>query len=300
MTLEGRPATPLLPITRFTFVVAAVLVFIAGVQLFVLSRRTDEFFAWTIRNPLTAAFLGAGYWANLAGLLPGARLRLWQQARIQMVATLAFTLAILFVTLRDLRTFHFDDADLLPRLAAWAWLVVYLGLPVLLMAVLVIQERAGGSREYAVEAPLRPWLRGFFLVQTVALGGLGLGLIFLASRFDAIWPWQLNRLAAGAIGSWLIGIAAGSIWVLRDGDWRRTRLLMPTYLAFCLLQLIAVARFSDQVQSDDWRTWVYIGWWSINFGLFAIAWWQHEERSTADARGGLSEPLTPEAMNAER
>lgn len=278
MSSRAAGATPVLPITRFTFGLAAFLVFVAGVQLFVLSARTDEYFAWTIRNPLTAAFLGAGYWANLAGLLPGLRVRRWQEARIQFVATLAFTLSILFVTLRDLDTLHFERDELLPRLAAWAWLAVYAGLPFLLAAVLMLQERAGGQGEYQVSVPLRPWFRGYFLVQGIIFALLGFGFVFAWSAFDGIWPWPLNRLAAGAIGSWLVGIAAGSFWALREGDWRRTRLLLPTYVLFAALQLVNVARFSDRV-GDGWQLWLYIAWWCLVIAVVALAWWQHENRN---------------------
>ena len=51
---------------RYLLFVAAVLVLLAGFQLFVFTERTDTFFAWTIVNPLAAAFLGGSYWASFA------------------------------------------------------------------------------------------------------------------------------------------------------------------------------------------------------------------------------------------
>src|SRR5205085_225280 len=51
---------------RRMLLVASILVFIVGIQLFILSEQTDRFFAWTIQNPLTAAFLGGAYWASFA------------------------------------------------------------------------------------------------------------------------------------------------------------------------------------------------------------------------------------------
>ena len=53
---------------RALLAVAAVLVFLAGTQLFVFSTRTARYFAWTIDPPMTAAFLGAHY-NDHAGLL---------------------------------------------------------------------------------------------------------------------------------------------------------------------------------------------------------------------------------------
>jgi hypothetical protein len=54
---------PLLPSLRWLLVVASVLVALAGQQLFVFTSRTGGYFAWTIANPLAAAFLGGSYWA---------------------------------------------------------------------------------------------------------------------------------------------------------------------------------------------------------------------------------------------
>ena len=47
------------------FVIAAILAAIAGGLLFIGADDTDRFFSWTIDPPLTAAFLGAAYWAAL-------------------------------------------------------------------------------------------------------------------------------------------------------------------------------------------------------------------------------------------
>jgi hypothetical protein len=58
---------PLLPITRLSFLFSIFLATVAGIQLYVLSTRTADFFAWTIGVPLTAAFLGAFFWANTPG-----------------------------------------------------------------------------------------------------------------------------------------------------------------------------------------------------------------------------------------
>jgi hypothetical protein len=55
---------------RWLLLTAAALVLLAGLQLFVFTERTDTYFAWTIINPLAAAFLGAAYWASSTSLAP--------------------------------------------------------------------------------------------------------------------------------------------------------------------------------------------------------------------------------------
>lgn len=75
---ETRPVTTAM---RYMLFVAGVLVFVAGFQLFVLTEHTDRFFAWTIGFPLSAAFLGAGYWAAAVLEFLAARERAWVNAR---------------------------------------------------------------------------------------------------------------------------------------------------------------------------------------------------------------------------
>jgi len=57
--------------------VASALVFLAGVPLFVGTEQTDRYFAWTVLPPITAAFLGASYWASCIFELAAARHRIW-------------------------------------------------------------------------------------------------------------------------------------------------------------------------------------------------------------------------------
>jgi hypothetical protein len=89
---------PLTPSLRWLLVAAAVLVFLAGVQLFVFPLRTDRYFAWTIGSPMTASFLGASYWSAVALELGGSRARTWSGARIAIPAVGLFTAVTLIVT----------------------------------------------------------------------------------------------------------------------------------------------------------------------------------------------------------
>ena len=54
---RARPGDPVVPAMRWLLGLAALLVFLAGVQLFVLPRDTETRFAWTIASPMTAVFI---------------------------------------------------------------------------------------------------------------------------------------------------------------------------------------------------------------------------------------------------
>ncbi|MGA8482042.1 MAG: hypothetical protein WB696_29080 [Chthoniobacterales bacterium] len=47
---------------RVFFVAAAVLSAIAGIQLYSLPDYTDHYCTWTIKQPLSATFLGTSFW----------------------------------------------------------------------------------------------------------------------------------------------------------------------------------------------------------------------------------------------
>lgn len=225
---EMRRPTPVLPVTRLWFLFNTVLVFVAGVQLFVLSTRTGEFFAWTIGAPISAAYLGAGYWASLVYLVLALRAREWQRARPLWIMILTLGVFTLFITLRDLSAFHLGRGPWTAQLAAWAWLAVYVAIPFISLGIILLQERRGGAAEYEVRFPLLAWVRGLFLLLAVIYTVLGFGLIIAPWAFGAVWPWPAPRLPAGAIGAWLLTAAAAAWWMLREGDWYRVRFTVLT------------------------------------------------------------------------
>ncbi|HZA27878.1 MAG TPA: hypothetical protein VE915_09620 [Actinomycetota bacterium] len=268
-------SVPILPVTRLSFLLGMLLATVAGIQLYVLSTRTADFFAWTIGVPLTAAFLGAFFWANTPSFVVALRDGEWPRVRILIVATLSLTVFMAIATLRHLDIFHLKEGELTARLAAWAWLIVYVGLPWLLIASFVQQERAGAGLAYSVRDPLLGWVRVYFLLQAVGATILGLGLSFAPGVFADIWPWALPPLPAGAVGAWVLAFAAASWWVLREGDWQRIRIAIPGYLAMCALQLLAAFRFRNELV-DGPRTWAYVGTLAGLLVFTATAAWQQE------------------------
>ena len=121
-TTAVRKQVPLMRVALYT---GSFLVFLAGIQLFVLTTRTDHYFAWTIANPLTAAFLGAFYWTAIPLAFLSARRRVWADARVGVPGVLVFLWATLLTTLLHLGKFHFSSPDRFAKGAAWLWLIIY-------------------------------------------------------------------------------------------------------------------------------------------------------------------------------
>jgi hypothetical protein len=120
---------PLSPGMRSLLLAASVLVFLAGFQLFVLTEHTDSYFAWTIQPPLTAAFLGASYFASFLLEFLASRETDWDKGRIAVPAVFVFTTLTLIATLLHADRFHFNSPELVARFAAWFWLAIYAVVP---------------------------------------------------------------------------------------------------------------------------------------------------------------------------
>jgi hypothetical protein len=237
---------PLVPAMRVLLYVAAVLVLLAGFQLFVFTERTDTYFAWTIVNPLAAAFLGAAYWASFAIEALAARQALWANARIAVPTVLVFTVLTLAATFNHLDKFHLgSEFGAGTRIVTWTWIAIYALVPVLMLIILVAQARTPGSDPPRV-AVLPGWLCGLLVVQAVGLFGFGVALFAVPDQADPLWPWTMTTLVAQATGAWLIslGVAAGHAVLERSA--RRLRPAAVGYVLLVVLQCIALARYPHQ------------------------------------------------------
>jgi hypothetical protein len=246
--------------------VAAVLVFLAGVQLFVFPLRTDRYFAWTIGSPMTAVFLGASYWSAMGLELSAARERWWAHARIAIPAVFVFTATTLVVTLVHLESFHLgEEFEFATQLVTWAWIAVYAIVPVLMVVALVQQRRDGTVVPPPTGLPIA--IRIVVVALAVLLIGLGAALLLAPEWADGAWPWALTPLTARAVGAWLLGLGTGAAHVLVLDDRPSIRPLGITALLFGTLQFIALARHGGEL---DWATvqaWAYVAVLVVLIGL---------------------------------
>jgi len=247
-TVKPAPARPLRPGMRRLLYVAAVLVLLAGFQLFVFTGRTADYFAWTIRNPLGAAFLGAGYWASAAFEALAARQRIWANARIAVPTVLVFTVLTLVATLLNLGQFHLGGQFAIgTRAVTWAWIAIYAVVPLLMVIILAAQLRTPGG-DPPRSAPLPGWVCGLLAGQAAVLLGLGVALFAAPGPAASWWPWPLTPLLAQATGAWLIGFGVAAAHEVAERDARR---LLPASVSSVLLaglQFIALARYPDRFE----------------------------------------------------
>jgi hypothetical protein len=251
-------ATPVLAFTRGVFIFGVCLTVGTGIGLFAAPSRTADYWAWTIKAPLTAAFFGAGYLGAALSLSWAARTRVWQQARVAAVLALTLTSLALVDTLRDVHGFSFHAGGV-PEGAAWFWLVVYVLLPPLALVAFVRQERAGGRREYDVELPALLTSRALLASAAAPIAVIGVLLLGDVSWLTTRWPWPLPSLPATIVGAWFCTIAAGLAWfALREREWRRARVGVVPMVVPLALNLVAAARLHDGFRGTT-ATMLYVG-----------------------------------------
>lgn len=237
---------PLAASVRSLLRIAAVLVFLAGVQLFLFPQRTAEYFAWTIGSPMTAVFLGASYWSAVGLELVASRSPSWAGARIALPAVFVFTALTLVVTLVHLDLFHLDAA--LPartRAVTWAWIAVYVAVPLLMVLAHRDQQRIG--LEVPTPSGLPRLVRATLAGLAAVLLGLGVALLVAPGWADAAWPWALTPLTGRAVGAWLVGLGVAAAHARLLDDRPSLRPLAITGVLFGLLQAVAVLRYGDEL-----------------------------------------------------
>lgn len=270
MTSASTNTAPVIPAMRQLLYIAAFLVFLAGLVLFVFPLRTAEWFAWTVNPPMTAVFLGAAYWASAGLEIMGARSASWGAARLAVWPVFIFTTLTLGVTLLHLDRFHLSPANApLAQFATWAWLAIYAVVPVAMVVISRIQIRSRPVVPNTSTAERRPVLPAALRWMLGGIAGVlllyGVALLAVPVYAAMWWPWQLSELTARAVGAWLIGLGWAAGQGQLSADLRSVRPVALTSVAFVILQVIALLRYGDAL---TWSSGPAIGFVTV---LLAIA-----------------------------
>jgi hypothetical protein len=252
----AAPHVPVLRPMRALLVVFGVLTLLAVAALFVRPETTDRYFAWTIKPPLTAAFLGAAYLAGCTLVLLSLRAAAWAHARAGVVTILVFTVLTLVATLAHLDRFHLQAGGAAARAAAWFWLAVYVSVPVVMVVLLAVQHRTQGGHPDRAQ-PLPVWLAAALAVEGGVLFAVG-AVLFVRPGTLTAWPWALSPLTSRAVGAWLVsfGLAAGL--AVAERDLPRLRAPAVAYLVFGLAELAALLRYAGTLAWGSPGAWVYL------------------------------------------
>ena len=240
---------------RVLLYAASVLVFLMGIQLFVLSDYTAEYFAWEIKPPLTAATLGAAYWASCILEFQCARQSAWSHARVGIPAVFVFTTLTLMVSVIHVKLINVST------LQGASWMIVYGVVPPVMALIWWLQWRQKETTvdNSAVHDRLPKPLLGMMSVQAGIMLGLGVVSLFVPQVLMGIWPWKLSPLTGRLVASWLVGLGVFLGQCVNENSWRRIDAGLLSLFALGLLELIASLRYLQFFVWQRIATWAYFG-----------------------------------------
>jgi len=254
---HGEPRT-LTTGLRTLLVVAGSLVLLTGLQLFAFPQATDRYFAWTVQPAMTAVFLGAAFWSSMVLEWSAARRTYWSDARIAVPSVLVFTALTLLATVLHLAKFHLGaEFAAGTRVVAFAWLVLYALVPVLLALLLVDQTRRPGTDPPRLR-PLGRATASVVGVQAALLLVVGTVLFITPSRAIDWWPWALTPLTGRAVGAWCVGLGVAAAHALWESDVHRLRPAANAFAVFGVLQVVALVRYGGELDWDATPAPVYV------------------------------------------
>jgi len=234
------------PAMRGILWVGVVLVFVAGSSLFVLTGHTERYFAWTIKVPLSAAFLGAFYYTACVIALLSVRRPEWARARVGIPGVTVFLWLTMLATLLHLDLFHLSSGIGTARGAAWIWLAIYVADPIAMAVIWFFQVREPGEDTPRVAA-LPGGYGAVLLLEGVALFAVGLFLFVAPASAAHIWPWPLTPLTSRMSAAWLVGLGITLVCAAAEADWDRIRPATAGLIALVVFQGIALVRYSGAI-----------------------------------------------------
>ncbi len=259
------------PWFRNAFITGCLLSLMAAIQLFVLSEKSDTYFAWTISSTLTAATLGSFYFGTMVFGYLSAREKVWAVVRGPAVGLLFFVTVSMVATLLHLDKFHLGNDDLLPKAAAWIWLAIYVLFPIALVATFVAQMKQPGTDPQRTSS-LPTWYRILLLVHFAAGLTASVGLFFVPISIIPFFPWSLTPLTARALSAWLLSFGVLDLMSVRENDWTRVRVMAISYVVSAGFSLIALLRYAGQADLTSMWGVGYLLYLGVMLGCGAYGW----------------------------
>jgi hypothetical protein len=225
------------PALRVVLAFVAANAFAAAASLILFPASTVSGFFWDVTPPISAAMLGALYFAAGLQVAYAALRGWWEPARYLAPMVVVFATMILLASYLHLHKFAQG-----PELDYW--LAVYV-VALVAAAVFYYQHERGGANWGVAGRRTPRAVRVTALVVGVlaaafAVAGFTNQLLVTMSPgwVDELWPWALMPLTTLVFLAWVGAFAVGLLWVAYDPDRRRTRPV--AYLLVVTAALLAI------------------------------------------------------------
>lgn len=289
MNRTTRGDDQVLPAVRVAAVVVVAVLVPALVILWGLPTRTDELWAWTIKAPLTAIFMGAGYGAGAYFFVRVWRAERWHEVSVGVVSAAVFALLMLVTTLLHFDKFNqgrahdgLPDPPALATVAFYGWTIVYILSPFVVGWLWWRNQRLDPRTPDDSELLVPPAVRN--LVRVIAIGALLAAAVVLVQPSVAIdsWGWKHTPLTARVIACFTAQIGTGFLLLSFDVRWSSWRILVQTFLIAVALLLVGAIREWDTFLEDRPMKWAYLAG-LVGGALALLALYRSMQRSNSSA-----------------
>lgn len=250
-----------LPVTRWLGRIIAPILVVAFVMLFGFPGRTTEFFAWTIRPPMTPLVMGAGYGTGAYYFYRVATADEWHRVGAVLPGISVFVWFMGIATALHWGNFNHSHPSF------WFWAALYAVGPFIIPVV---------WRQNTQTDPRHPNNSSLQLPRSVRWAGIGSGVfltVAAASLFAvpailiANWPWTVSPLTARILLGWTALFGVVNLMVGLDRRWSAARIPVQTQLiGFSVMLLGAIRSWRDFDTSNPF-TWVFL----VGFVVYLIA-----------------------------
>lgn len=263
-TGQDAQADLLLTRVRQTIWAAFILAIANGVFLYFLPWLAETDYAWSIRPPVSAAFMGAGYLSGvLASGLALFVARYWRSVWGLMWPFFTIGLVELLATILHADRFRWD------YWLTWVWTAVYVAIPPSVVVLWVLQQRVSPKRP-SLDARLMP-LRTVSGVLGAIVCVFGVLLFLTPETFIPNWPWQITPLLARAFSAWYLQMGVTLVFSAATLRQPHEALIPYSWLAAVnALFLLLPVLYAGSMSFDSAGFWL---WLLLHGALLAVGLW---------------------------
>ncbi len=237
---------------RIVSAIVILVLLLAVSVLYLRPDQTEQGFAWTIKPPLTAMALGAGYAMGAYFFLRAMTSRHWHRVAAGFLPITAFCVLMALATLLHWDRFHRGQTPFL------MWGLIYAITPFLVPILWLRNQSADPQTPEPGDMRVPRTVRGAALL--IGLGVTLIGLLFFALPDLAIriWPWQLTPLTARIIAGWMMLPGIGGLYLAGEERWSAWRVMVESVVIGSALFLVAAIRATSDLNSSDVSARVFI------------------------------------------
>jgi len=220
------------PISRWILIVVVPFLLLAFLILFFFPEKSGEHFAWAIKPPMTALFIGAGY---LGGAYQFVRLiggKKWHRYGMAFPPVITFTVAMLAATVM-----HWDRFDI-HHFPFLLWLILYVVTPFLISWLWWNNRRTDPLTGEPGEPFFPRWASALFAVSgVITLVCAVVAFVHPQYAID-VWSWKLSPLTARILAGWFGLMGVGSLVLARERRWSACRVALQSFMLWHGLVLV--------------------------------------------------------------